>query len=221
MPPCGDTPGARPPGLIASWLQLLSLLSLAGILILTAVVRGLIKIVRQRTFLFARSLLMTRKTVILAVFFLLLAIPGCSNSPSSETKSLDLPGGRHYTGEIKDGKPNGHGTLTADADNRYEGDFVDGRIEGRGKLYLPDGSVYEGEFKKNLINGYGVIVAKDGTRYEGQWKDGKMHGKGTFTAADGTRKSGYFEFGKYVGKEAPQVGKMMEAEDTPDWGKNK
>ncbi len=151
-----------------------------------------------------------KKFIAALLVLALTVLLGCHREKSSTaTQSVTLPGGRHYVGQMLNGKPNGQGTLTAGKNNRYVGEFVDGRIEGHGKLYLPDGSIYEGEFKNNLINGHGTIVAPDGTRYEGEWKDGKMNGKGTFTYPDGRQESGYFDMGKYIGKEPPKAPKSF------------
>jgi len=161
--------------------------------------------------------LIKMKKFIIVLLLLFTALAGCQNEKSaSSTQSVLLPNGRRYVGEMLDGKPHGHGTMTVDEHNKYVGDFVEGRIEGHGKLYLPDGSVYEGEFKNNKINGYGTIVNKEGARYEGEWKDGKMNGKGTFTYPDGSQKSGYFEMGKYIGKEPPDKEVPKEFPSGPD-----
>jgi hypothetical protein len=102
-----------------------------------------------------------------------------------------------YYGEMKDGLPNGKGSLI---DSRgflqYEGELKAGKVNGSGKFYGADGSgdlsfegicengeisrgksyrdrnqlAYEGEFRNDRPNGSGVIYFRDGRRYEGHVK---------------------------------------------------
>jgi len=44
-----------------------------------------------------------------------------------------------YIGEIKNGKPNGTGTITSPDGKKYEGEFKDGKEHGQGILTIPDG----------------------------------------------------------------------------------
>ena len=74
-----------------------------------------------------------------------------------------------YVGEIKNGKPNGHGTLTK-----------------------PEGSKYVGEFKDGKYHGQGTLTLTNGTRYEGEWKDGFVNGQGTYTFRSGIKGVGEF-----------------------------
>ena len=88
-----------------------------------------------------------------------------------------VPTGK-YVGEWKDGKYNGHGTVTSSYDGRkYVGDFKDGKKHGKGTYTYPD-----------------VVT------YVGEWKDDKPHGKGTAIYSDGRKSVGEFKEGKYVSK---------------------
>jgi len=109
------------------------------------------------------------------------------------------PDGRQYTGEFKDGKANGKGTMiwpqgnpaTSGKFQRYEGEFVDDLPHGKGKMSIFEGrlrgewDVYEGEFHQGLKHGQGKLEHGDKHRYEGQFSNNKINGKGTYTWPDG------------------------------------
>jgi serine/threonine protein kinase len=63
---------------------------------------------------------------------------------------------------------------------KYTGNLKDGKPEGKG-VYTASGGSYDGEWKNGLPNGFGIIVENDENRntYEGEWKDGFKNGKGT------------------------------------------
>ena len=69
--------------------------------------------------------------------------------------SIDNKDEGKYEGEIKNGIPNGQGTITS-----------------------PDGMKYVGGWKNGKINGQGTTTFPDGRKYVGEWKDGlKWNGK--------------------------------------------
>ena len=105
-------------------------------------------------------------TLIIATICALLC--GCSTTPK-------------YEGEYKDGKPNGHGTLTYSYGLKYVGQVKDGKEDGAGTLTFSDGREYVGQFKCGKPNGQGTFNWPGGTTYTGQWKDGKEDGAGTLT----------------------------------------
>ncbi|MCJ8014818.1 hypothetical protein MUG84_24345 [Paenibacillus sp. KQZ6P-2] len=70
-----------------------------------------------------------------------------------------------YYGEVKNGVPNGRGTMHWGDSKQYSGEFVNGKREGNGK-YINE-YVQEGEKHKVV--------------YSGTWKQDKMEGQGTLT----------------------------------------
>ena len=65
-----------------------------------------------------------------------------------------------YTGEIKNGVPNG---------------------QGKGVYYeYTYPATYEGSWKDGLPNGYGEIINSNGVSYKGSWKDSFTTQNGTF-----------------------------------------
>ena len=59
----------------------------------------------------------------------------------------------------------------------YEGDVKNGLPNGYGTLQYANGEKYEGEMRNNEFYGYGTFWYKDKTWYKGQFKDGQITGK--------------------------------------------
>merc|ERR1712013_247377 len=89
-----------------------------------------------------------------------------------------------YNGNLKHGRPHGHGSIIyfeGDAQGRtkYSGDWVNGTRHGTGRTEWVDGSTYQGQYQADLEQGIGVL-RKSMEQYEGEFKGGKKHGKGIF-----------------------------------------
>ena len=78
-----------------------------------------------------------------------------------------------YVGEIKNGKPNGHGTLTKPEGSKYVGKFNDGKYHGQGTLTLTNGTRYEGEWKDGFVNGQGTYTFRSGIKGVGEFRKDK------------------------------------------------
>ena len=90
-----------------------------------------------------------------------------------------------YSGVMKNGKANGHGTYTFPDDaSIYVGEWKNDKCHGHGTYTLADGSSYVGEWKNGERHGHGTETGAD--CYVGEWKNGKFHGHGTETNADGS-----------------------------------
>ncbi|ORC90235.1 MORN1 protein [Trypanosoma theileri] len=105
----------------------------------------------------------------------------------------NVPGNYHYTGNFKDGKRNGKGTLHSEGDGLiYEGDFVMNEITGYGKMQLEDGTVMTGEFLQGKPNGkVEVTLPRCGT-FIGEFKNGAVVGRGTLKYGNGDIYEGEF-----------------------------
>ena len=70
----------------------------------------------------------------------------------------------NYTGEIKDGKPNGMGVATYKSGNakRYVGSFVNGMYNGKGTMFFDNGVFLTGEWKNGKLNGKGSFLSESG-----------------------------------------------------------
>ena len=112
-----------------------------------------------------------------------------------------------YTGEVKDGKPHGQGTLIfhkskSTESTVYKGEWKNGKPHGQG-IYDGIGSVYKGGWKDGKYHGIGEISSFTGAGvfernvyYKGEWKDGKRHGQGKERISypnDSDAKSDFYE----------------------------
>ena len=84
-----------------------------------------------------------------------------------------------YEGDCKKSKANGKGTATGE--DVYTGDFKNGYPEGFGKYVWENGDWYEGQWKKGLRDGQGIMHltaenSKD-SLLDGFWKKDKYTGK--------------------------------------------
>ena len=59
-----------------------------------------------------------------------------------------------------------------DTDGKYLGEIRNGVPEGQGTLTFPDGQKYEGEFHEGQPHGQGTETLPDGEQYVGDWKEG-------------------------------------------------
>jgi len=106
------------------------------------------------------------------------------------TVSMEYDSGEGvYTGEVKDGVPNGQGSFEmVTSDNglswRYEGQWENGEITGEGVM-MQDSLVFTGGFRGGLLNGSCEIMDNGVLRYKGICQDGKLHGAGTLYTKSG------------------------------------
>ena len=89
-----------------------------------------------------------------------------------------------YTGDIRNGKPDGFGILIWFDGIKYVGNFKDGKEHGQGTWTSPNGIKYEGEYKDGERNGQGTYTWSDGSKYVGEWKGDEMW-NGTIYDKDG------------------------------------
>jgi len=107
-----------------------------------------------------------------------------------------------YTGQVVDGKRQGHG-LWQSSTGQYEGQWKADAQHGKGRQTWSDGRVYDGQFDHGRFSGHGRMVwhtQKGLLTYEGQYKDDLKHGSGRFVWADGRTYDGEWQNGKRHGK---------------------
>ena len=112
---------------------------------------------------------------------------------TDSTVTVDWQDGSTYVGEIKNGKPHGHGKYTWPDGDEYIGRWIHGARHGLGCHSRRNGFIYIGEFKKNLPDGEGFYVGPDGTCYSGKWVKGVQQGRGTLR----DKKEGLLYFGDW------------------------
>lgn len=91
-----------------------------------------------------------------------------------------------YQGEIRDGRPNGHGRLERRDGEVFEGEWADGVLNGKASHLDAAGNRTSGDFAGGLPHGTGRQAMADGTIYEGGFRNGRRHGAGTLKLPGGT-----------------------------------
>ena len=108
----------------------------------------------------------------------------------------------NYTGEAKDGKPNGMGVATYKSGNaiRYVGNFVNGMYNGKGTMFFKDGIFLTGVWKNGKLNGKGSFLSESGVLYIGDFINGVKEGKGILFYKDNGMIMGSFSNDKLNGR---------------------
>ena len=108
----------------------------------------------------------------------------------------------NYTGEVKDGKPNGMGVATYKSGNaiRYVGSFVNGMYNGKGTMFFKDGIFLTGVWKNGKLNGKGSFLSESGVLYIGDFINGVKEGKGILFYKDNGMIMGSFSNDKLNGR---------------------
>lgn len=125
---------------------------------------------------------------------------GIENSmgkPHGQGTSFDDNGIIEYSGEYKNGKKWGHGTMYRKGILQYIGNFKNDKPHGLGILfYQTMVPCFEGKFVNNEIFGTGKLYYSSGNLHKtGFFKFGRLSGKGCVYDKDGTT---VLEKGKYV-----------------------
>ena len=127
-----------------------------------------------------------------------------------------------YQGQVKEGKPNGLGSLTYPDGSNYVGEYKDGKLNGQGTSTWSDGRKYVGEYKDGKPNGQGThSFGKgdyEGDKYEGEYKDGKPNGQGTYISSNGEKYEGEWKDekpwnGTYYDKNGNIKGKFVNGKE--------
>ncbi|CAG9573134.1 hypothetical protein LMJF_20_0580 [Leishmania major strain Friedlin] len=108
--------------------------------------------------------------------------------------------GNVYTGEWRDGAPDGFGEKRYRNGDVYRGNWRQGKRSGRGVYLFVQGDTYEGMYADDKPEGQGTYATLKGDRYTGQWKAGQRHGTGRETLANGQVFVGNWRYGKKQGR---------------------
>ncbi len=87
----------------------------------------------------------------------------------------------------------------------YEGELKDGKPEGHGKCEIRDG-VYEGEFHNGQRHGHGVEIYDNGDRLEGEWQNGSQDGHSIYRLANGQQMEVEWEKGHFKSETLNVIG---------------
>ena len=83
-----------------------------------------------------------------------------------------------FTGEMRNGRPNGAGEIVNNEGLIYTGSWQDGRANGFGRLQLPSGEEYRGSFRNGMADGKGREFEVTGEVFEGAFRAGLRNGNG-------------------------------------------
>jgi serine/threonine protein kinase len=100
-----------------------------------------------------------------------------------------------YSGDFKNGKPEGKDTISYSNNTKYIGDVKNYVPNGKGICFFNDNGKYDGEWKNNTRDGQGTYTQPYGITYEGGWKNNLWDGQGTLTKANGDKYTGDFKNG--------------------------
>ena len=117
--------------------------------------------------------------------------------------------GDYYVGNLKEGIPNGRGTLYDKGNNKkFEGSFINGQPVN-GTYYFESGEFYKGPLNNNLRHGFGkLFYSNRDIKYEGDFNKGIKEGKGKYFYENGEHYEGDFHNNHFHGK-----GKLFYAND--------
>lgn len=107
--------------------------------------------------------------------------------------------GSMYSGQWKDGYPEGHGEWTAPAPSpeSYLGEWRRGKKHGFGWQRFANGDVYEGDWSAGKFQDRGKYKYANGDEFMGVWDNGQKV-SGTFYFADGRVSTRRFDNGRLV-----------------------
>ena len=91
-----------------------------------------------------------------------------------------VEGGYVYTGEFKNNKKDGYGTIEWKDGNKYQGEFKDNQLNGYGMIEFPGQKYYQGEVKNGRMDGFGEFFWNNDKKYIGNYKNDKRNGLGVF-----------------------------------------
>jgi hypothetical protein len=120
-----------------------------------------------------------------------------------------------HSGNFKNDKANGYGTLECKNGYYEAGDYKDDQLIGKVTIRYKNGDTFNGEFKNNEINGKGKYIFKStGNSYEGEFKNGLRHGYGIFTSGkDKSVLKGYWENDNFIPPEEPKKTETVKNEN--------
>jgi len=112
--------------------------------------------------------------------------------------------GDKYTGQFKDNKKDGQGTITYPLGGKYVGEWKENEKSGQGTYTSSSGAKYVGEFKDDSYNGQGSYIYANGATYVGQFKEDERSGQGAYTYVDGKIEEGIWKGDKFQYAQTPK-----------------
>ena len=91
-----------------------------------------------------------------------------------------IEGNYIYTGEFKNNKKDGIGTILWKDGSKYQGQFSNNKMEGYGMIEFPEKNFYQGEIRNGKMEGFGQFFWNDKKKYIGYYKNDKRNGFGVY-----------------------------------------
>lgn len=104
------------------------------------------------------------------------------------------------TGQLKDGKQQGHWVIRSTDGHVAEGPYADGKWHGQWVIRYANGDVDEGPYVDGKRHGQWIIRRANFNVSEGPYVDGKWHGQWVIRYADGSVREGPYADGKRHGQ---------------------
>ncbi|MBN9294855.1 MAG: hypothetical protein J0G96_12835 [Flavobacteriia bacterium] len=104
---------------------------------------------------------------------------------------LTLPDGV-YTGELRDGKPHGYGTMRYNNGDIYTGHWSEGVKNGKGEMAFYNGDRFTGEWQNNLFRD-GKLTTENQDTYNGIFNETGKLIRGEFVQKNGNYQKGEFD----------------------------
>jgi hypothetical protein len=93
--------------------------------------------------------------------------------------------------------------------DKYVGEVRDGLPDGQGTIASTDGDMYTGGWKGGTPHGFGTYIWADGSIFAGMWRNGERHGRGEYYQ-DGKEYVGEWEDGEILNIESPICDKTVD-----------
>ncbi len=149
-----------------------------------------------------------KNIILMALGLAILASPACKGDSSDEgtpgsavTQMQQNKYSVTTSGCVEGNCTDGTGTMIQPNGNKYTGQFKNGKPNGSGTAYWSiSGDTYNGTWKDDMMHGIGTYTFGprsqwSGDTYTGGWYADKMHGTGTYTFGPKSQFAG----DKYVG----------------------
>ena len=89
-------------------------------------------------------------------------------------------GGYIYSGEFKNNKKEGLGTIIWNNGCKYQGEFKNNQMNGTGMIDFSGNNYYQGDIKNGKMEGFGIFFWNDKRKYIGNYKNDKRNGFGIY-----------------------------------------
>ncbi|MBO3287567.1 hypothetical protein MKY98_26750 [Paenibacillus sp. FSL M8-0228] len=116
------------------------------------------------------------KALLSAIILFSLCFNPNVEAATSKNVNIKYSTGAIYYGQVRNGKPNGSGTMKYDSYKTYQGQWSNGLRSGKGKYIYKKATPIYNEEDGELNHFESSLIV-----YQGSWKNDKYNGEGTYT----------------------------------------